>query len=597
MEERAMSRGPRAEGRTLRESFVYLATPPTLTAPEETRKAQRLHTILLALCIMVFVFVPFYLVVTPSRIWLNLFIIAASLTFFAGDLLLLVRGHLQRARRLFSAYFYIAIIIIAVAFDGVYDTALTAFFLLSGILGLVNGGRAAFRTAIYGTLGLMLVYVADWGLGGIEPPSQPAIVKMVEMSGLLLVLGLVLRMTLSDLNDALERAQDEVVERKAVEAALVEARHRLEERVAERTVALSRANRNLQTLIETNRDGVLFLTGDGRIAVINSRLPELIGVPGEAAAWQGRHIDTLVESFLRHSNIERHLVEEQIGRILQNPRTQADGELVFRDRYLHWYYSTTTVGDETPAELVVLRDVTGQRQAEQMRNDLVSTMVHDLRNPLTSMLSLLSTLTWLDSEGRERLTGRQRRYVERSMETVRQMNQLVSNILDVSRLESGQMPVQPEEVRLRQIILDTVDSQKPLAAAKQLLLVTEIPSTLPPAAADMALLERILQNLLDNAIKFTPNGGEVRVTARLEDSGNGHRDQIKIAVTDTGPGIAPELQEVLFQKFVAGDGESCGSGLGLTFCKLAVEAHGGRIAVESEVDQGTAFTFTLPAAG
>jgi signal transduction histidine kinase len=171
---------------------------------------------------------------------------------------------------------------------------------------------------------------------------------------------------------------------------------------------------------------------------------------------------------------------------------------------------------------------------------------------------------------------------------------LVNSILDVSRLESGRMPIKYVQIRLSDLVAETLQAQGPLAADKGLRLERDVPPTLPPAWADADLIGRVLQNLVGNAIKFTPPGGVIRVTAKV-----GQSDPLPVllvSVSDTGPGIPSEIRGQLFQKFVTGRQEGRGSGLGLAFCKLAVEAHGEHIAVESALGQGTTFTFSLATA-
>jgi signal transduction histidine kinase len=129
-----------------------------------------------------------------------------------------------------------------------------------------------------------------------------------------------------------------------------------------------------------------------------------------------------------------------------------------------------------------------------------------------------------------------------------------------------------------------------LAARRELLLLNDVPYDLPALFADRTLLSRVLQNLIDNAIKFAPQGSNIVIQARVDQSGQA----ILVSVHDEGPGIPPELRSQLFQKFVAGSSPRGGTGLGLAFCRLAVEAHHGEIWVESEADQGTTFIFKIP---
>jgi signal transduction histidine kinase len=216
-------------------------------------------------------------------------------------------------------------------------------------------------------------------------------------------------------------------------------------------------------------------------------------------------------------------------------------------------------------------------------------MVHDLRNPLTVILGALDVLK-LETANR---TFAYSEFLDIACQSTDQMIRMVSAILDISRLESGQIPLNQKVVSLPDSVAEIVRLQTRLAAEKQLLLEADIPSTLPSVLADPALLGRILQNLIGNAIKFTPEEGQVQVSAGLFEDQPG---MLLVTVKDNGPGISAKLKNRLFQKFATGRQENSGSGLGLAFCRLAVEAHGGRIWVESEPGRGTSLLFTLPIA-
>ena len=262
---------------------------------------------------------------------------------------------------------------------------------------------------------------------------------------------------------------------------------------------------------------------------------------------------------------------------------------------LRWHTHSVRMHAGNVAQLIVLRDVTRERVAEQTRADLIRAMVHDLRNPLTGMLASLDLIHLLDERGDAELSSKQRRYLEQTSDTARKMVRLVENILDVNRLESGQFPLKRRAVSLPSIIDSVSAAQRPLAAEKQLTIRQEVATDLPDAWADKAMVERILQNLLDNAIKFTPRGKEITLRAEREpEVGNGQA-AVRLTVTDSGPGIPPDLKTQLFRKFVTGDHERSGRGLGLAFCKLAVEAHDGHLWMESEPGTGATFLFTLPA--
>lgn len=157
-------------------------------------------------------------------------------------------------------------------------------------------------------------------------------------------------------------------------------------------------------------------------------------------------------------------------------------------------------------------------------------------------------------------------------------------------MESGQITPDQKSLSAGQAIQQAVQQMSPLAERKKIEMGAEVSADLPSAQADPKLLERVLQNLIGNAIKFTPAMGQVRVGARAVDH------SVQVWVSDTGTGIPADLRTRLFQKFVTGASPQKGSGLGLAFCKLAVEAQGGRIWVESKEGQGSTFYFTLPLA-
>jgi signal transduction histidine kinase len=155
------------------------------------------------------------------------------------------------------------------------------------------------------------------------------------------------------------------------------------------------------------------------------------------------------------------------------------------------------------------------------------------------------------------------------------------------------MPLHRRHVPLATLAAEVMDAEAFLAREKELRLVNEVPRGLPPAWVDPDVVGRVLQNLVGNAIKFTPRGGVVRVGACPDGSAVA---DLRVSVVDTGAGIAADVRGRLFQTFVTGQQEGRGSGLGLAFCRLAVEAHGGRIWAEDPPAGGAAFHFTLPTA-
>ncbi len=229
--------------------------------------------------------------------------------------------------------------------------------------------------------------------------------------------------------------------------------------------------------------------------------------------------------------------------------------------------------------------------AEAMRDDLTGMIVHDLRTPLTAMnlnVGLLEKI--IDRPDQQE---RRQRLLSSSRTSITNMLGLVDQILDVARMEAGQLPVNREPLPLSPLLADRARLHALLAEADDKQIVLEACPELPPVAADSQLIARVLDNLIGNAVKFTPSGGQVRL--RAEGNGAG----VVVQVADTGRGIDPETADHIFDKFYqATDGRGRpvhhGTGIGLTFCKLVVESHHGKIWVDSRPGEGSTFSFTLP---
>jgi signal transduction histidine kinase len=292
----------------------------------------------------------------------------------------------------------------------------------------------------------------------------------------------------------------------------------------------------------------------------------------------------------RQSPAVARAVLAELRRLKRGDEPAAEGEVGLATRTLHWLSLPVLAGAAPLGRLLVLRDVTEERLVQELREELTHTLVHDLRNPLNNIRMALELLDQI-SVG---VATQQQTEVQRiARGSTEHMLGLVNAILDVSRLESGQMPVSREPLRLRALAAEVMSLQQPLARDKHLVLENCVPDDLPEVPADAGLIRRVLENLVGNAIKFTPEHGCVRLSAAADEG----EDQVVVTVRDSGPGLPPELRGSLFQKFVTGRQGGHGTGLGLAFCKLAVEAHGGRIWVESEPGAGAVFGFTLPLGG
>ncbi len=226
-------------------------------------------------------------------------------------------------------------------------------------------------------------------------------------------------------------------------------------------------------------------------------------------------------------------------------------------------------------------------ELERLRDSLVHMVIHDLRSPL---LGLSGCLQMLQSDLDGKLETEQVEDLDSALTAAVRLSEMVTSLLDVSRLEAGEMPLHKQVCDLRPVISTAIESLGGLVKGRNVIFTPpEEPVSL---CCDPDVAARVVANLIGNALKFTPKSGEVRVTTMVE--GN----TVRTAIKDTGPGIPPEYRERIFEKFgqVEGreEGKKYSTGLGLTFCKLAVEAHGGQIGVDSEVGQGSTFWFKLP---
>jgi len=225
------------------------------------------------------------------------------------------------------------------------------------------------------------------------------------------------------------------------------------------------------------------------------------------------------------------------------------------------------------------------RELETLRDNLVHLVVHDLRSPLAMMAGYVDLIKVKIAA---KLNASEVGYIDVVGKHTAKLLDMVTTLLDVSRMEAGQMPLNRQACDLAGVAKEVTDSFSVLAGRRQL----SIESLSGPLSvhADKDVLQRIIANLVGNAIKFTPDGGQIRVTIGRKDS------MARVAVTDSGPGIPAEYHAKVFEKFGQVDKQARrhSTGLGLTFCKLAVHAHGGEIGVESEVGKGSTFWFALP---
>lgn len=229
------------------------------------------------------------------------------------------------------------------------------------------------------------------------------------------------------------------------------------------------------------------------------------------------------------------------------------------------------------------------QEATRARDDLVAIVSHDLRNPIHTIHMAASFLLDIAPANDRRLQAR--RQLEVIQRSATRANRLIQDLLDVARIQAGGLAVDPVPVDVKSLVQEAVESATPLASAAHLTVDCDVPDPSPMVSSDRERVLQVFANLIGNAIKFTPKGGQIRIMASCENS------EIRFVVADSGPGIPPEhLNHVFDRYWQAKSTAKLGTGLGLSIAKGIVEAHGGRIWVESPPNRGAQFNFTLPAA-
>ena len=369
-------------------------------------------------------------------------------------------------------------------------------------------------------------------------------------------------------------------------------------RAAEVQAAAERANRALRdrigsleagqaqvaAILDSMVEGVIALDARGRLLLMNpgARIIFGVGGPGEAAI-EGRPLLEVVRQ------------KELLDLVAAVP-AGAGGERVRREldlgppisRVLEAQAVPLSLAPEGRGILVVVHDVTGVRRLERVKTEFVANVSHELRTPLTAISGYLETL--LDGALEERQHAR--RFLEIAHTHAARLGRLVDDLLQLSNIETGKVVLVPVPLELHEVATSALAISEAEAARKGVGLVNRVPESLA-VRADRDRLSQILVNLVDNAVKFTPAGGRVTLdAARITP------DTVEVRVADTGIGIPstdlPRLTERFYRVDKARSRELGGTGLGLAIVKHLVQAHGGTLAIDSELGRGATVRFTLP---
>lgn len=333
--------------------------------------------------------------------------------------------------------------------------------------------------------------------------------------------------------------------------------------------------RRLEAILTSTGDAVLVTDRDGRLLLANPAAERALGLPADE---------------LMGRQVEETPLEPDLARILTEPLEAGPlvEEVPLPDGRT-FYASAATIlsaDGENIGRVVVMRDITHFKELDEMKSEFVATVSHDLRAPLTFMRGYTTMLPMVG-----KLNKKQQEYVDKILIGIEQMGSLIEDLLNLGRIEAG-IGLEEKPCHLGALVVEAVDGMRARAAAKGLGIRLEASEPAPVILGDATLLRQAVANLVDNAVKYTPSGGSVTVGVRAVEQ------EVLITVTDNGIGIAPENQVRLFEKFYRihrrDSGEVQGSGLGLAIVKSIVERHGGRVWVESALNQGSTFTIALP---
>jgi len=412
------------------------------------------------------------------------------------------------------------------------------------------------RTMLLFTLGLaaLAVLIATW----IAERTARPVRSLTRLAG---------RVTQGELGVRLLRTtRDEV-------GALTEAFNSMTEQLEGKIGTLATERSRLTAVLEHMADGVLITDNLGQVRLVNPSAARLLGTTQSDAVDR-----SYVQVVRDHRLVEiwqhcSQLTEEQAVEVNRPP--------------LFLRVSVTPLRQvDASGCLVLIQDLTQVRRLEAMRRDFVSNISHELRTPLASLKALVDTLR----DGALEDPPAAERFLTRVETEVDAMTQMVQELLELSRIESGQVPLRMQPTPVSEVVLPAVDRLSSQAERAQLHLEVTCPDDLPLVLVDSERVQQVVTNLVHNAIKFTLAGGRIAVSAKSLE------DVVVVSVQDTGVGISTEDLPRIFERFYKADRarRGGGTGLGLAIARHIVQGHGGRIWVDSVEGQGSTFYFSLP---
>ncbi len=336
-------------------------------------------------------------------------------------------------------------------------------------------------------------------------------------------------------------------------------------------------------VINTSEDGIILTDDNGHVQLINPKAYSMLELEEDKEALSGRPI----WSFVKHDRLAITIRESVEG---DSPKAKLEVNLSTEGIRRFYLISSSIINAPEGSGtnywfMIQIRNITAEKELDQLKDDFLQSLTHDLRSPMTAVRGFLQVL---GEEMAGPINEEQKRMIHIMENASTKLLHIVSNLLDSAKMSAGKLKLNISECNLRQILPNTVEIFHTEAAKKKITLTLDMPDQMRTMKLDPHLMERVVINLIGNAIKFTPDGGFITVKV-IELS-----DRVQVQVTDTGNGMPTEFLNKIFKKFEQASGTKGGTGLGLSICKFVVDAHYGEISVRSKQGEGTTFTFSIP---
>ncbi|MFK7800489.1 MAG: ATP-binding protein [Anaerolineae bacterium] len=350
----------------------------------------------------------------------------------------------------------------------------------------------------------------------------------------------------------------------------------------------------LTTILNTTTEGFIILDLDGSVKMSNQPadqfLANMMGKDPDSGIFDTQHAVSVIG--YKPVELVKLLTNIRVGKMPENNKKVIPIERENEVQYLERQESIMRDKDgEINGLMIVFRDITEQIEREKWRDEFTNMVVHDLKNPVSTLYTSFEWMAPIIQNPDAAML------VDSGRRVSQQLLDMIDSLMDMARMEAGRLSADPEGLNLVSIAQHEVDILMRTAKRKKISLSLQAHPELEPVWADRSMVRRIFSNLIDNALKFTPSNGNISIEINPTDPRDGLFGGSKVVISDTGKGIPIEDRTRIFSRFemVGGRGKSHrGTGIGLSFCKQALEAMGGRIWIEDNTEQGSRFIFVLP---